>query len=202
MKNLMLILALFFLTKSNFAEDKVSAAHDAIKAGTTLHYIVNAGNSTYPFIVKIVSLDASKGIVFDYDLQSASPKKARVTMTKDAVENAATMYNFFSGNDVTLTNKVSVFMSQKMIHEAVGNGNENLPSKTAEIKLNESDENYLQFNNTNNIAQLNTDKGSFATQEIFNEDMGYSIRYIDDAKCPLIISMDLGWTVKLSKVEF
>lgn len=72
--------------------------------------MVNNGGNSYPFIVKIVSLDMGKGIIFDYDLRNNAPIKARVEMLPQA-NTAQTMYNYFSGKDVVLNDRVSVFVS-------------------------------------------------------------------------------------------
>ena len=202
MKQIIALFAFVFLFNMNYAADNLVAASDIIKPGTTLHYRVNTSSTEYPFIVKIVSLDMNKGITFEYDLQSSSPKNATIEQTVDALKNAQTMYNFFNGKDVVLDNSVSVFLSKKMFND-INNltSTENAPRKTAMIKLDANDESPIEFNLTNYRKNITTEKGVFSTNEMLSEALDYTIRFAEDAKCPIITSMDLGWTVTLKKIE-
>jgi hypothetical protein len=215
MKNLMPFFFLFFGITALFANEKTIKPTEYIKAGTELHYIVNNGNNTDPFIVKIVSLDMEKGITFDYDLRSSTPLKARVEMLPQALNTAQTMYNYFSGKNVVLNDRVSVFVSGYIyyaINKTYLSGIETISAKngaaikpkTAWIQLDANDEYTIPFSDTDNKSTYKTDFGNIELKEIKGKDTNksaeYTIRYINDAGCPLITYMNLGWTVELTKI--
>lgn len=202
MKNLITLFVLVFIFKLNFATDKVVPASEIIKPGTTLFYRVTANNSSYPFIVKIISMDITKGITFEYDMQSATPKKAKVELTVGALKNATSMYNFFNGKDITLDNSVSVFLSTKMYNEIYNkHPKDGEHMLTAAIKLDAKDVEPLLFYNNDYKKKYATRDGLFSTNEIQNEEKNYTIRFAEDVNCPLITYMDLGWTIALEKIE-
>lgn len=215
MKILSLFIFLISYTAVVFSADKTIKPTEYIKAGTELHYIVNNGSNAYPFIVKIVSLDMEKGISFDYDLRSSSPIKARVEMLPQALNTAQTMYNYFSGKDVVLNDRVSVFVSSYIyyaINKTYLSGIETVAAKngaaikpkTAWIQLDANDEYTIPFTDTDITPTYKTDFGNIELKEIKGKDTNksaeYIIQYINDARCPLITYMNLGWTVTLTKI--
>lgn len=215
MKNTTSFLILFFCITTLFATEKTIKPTEYIKGGTELHYMVNNGSNSYPFIVKIVSLDMGKGIIFDYDLRSSAPIKARVEMLPQALNTAQTMYNYFSGKDVVLNDRVSVFVSGYIYYainktvlsgiEAIAaNNGAAIKPKTAWIQLDANDEYTIPFSDTDNKPTYKTDSGDIELKEIKGKDTNksaeYTIRYINDAACPLITYMNLGWTVELTKI--
>jgi hypothetical protein len=202
MKNLITLFVLILLIKINFATDKVVPASEIIKPGTTLFYRVTANNSSYPFIVKIISMDINKGITFEYDMQSATPQKAKVELTAEALKNALTLNNYFNGKNLVLQNNIAVFLSTKMYDDLKNmHPKDGDPIRTTNLKLDAKDETALSFNYTDYKKIFTTTKGAFETNEMYNEDYNYTIRYAEDAKCPIITNMDLGWKVTLEKIE-
>lgn len=187
---------------SIYGQENTTVATAIIKEGTVLHYRISIDDDAYPFVVKIVKLDFPNSIIFDYDMQSANRLQARIEMTSNALTTAQTLYNFFDGKDEVLNNSVSLFLSTKII-TAIKNekSSVNIPAHTALIKVDESDDAQIPFTKKGEKQIYKTNIANFSTQKISNDDVGYSIQYIDDKKCPLIVSMDIGWTVTLERIE-
>ncbi len=202
MRKYISLVALFFLFKLNYASDKIVPASEVIKSGTTLYYRVTANNTSYPFIVKIISMDKNKGITFEYDQQSATPKKARVELTAEALRDAQSMHNLFNGKDAVLNNSISLFLSTKMYNEIYNNQpKDGGQIRSAAIKLDAKDAAPMLFNNNEYKKIYAAKDGLFSTNEIQNEETNYIIRFAEDVKCPLITYMDLGWSIALEKIE-
>ncbi|MCB0508150.1 MAG: hypothetical protein R2739_10835 [Chitinophagales bacterium] len=192
MKNILFLFSFFLLSTFCFAQtENFADLATELKKGSELHYTVNTGSTSYAFIVKLESINFPQGITFEYSLMSSSPKNAKVTMTDEALQAAETMYNFFSGEDIELEDRVSVFLSQAMFE------NEN----PVRIKLDINDPEFTNFYRSNDVDVLKTNIGNISTRSLVNDDLNYKIEYADNAACPLIINMDLGWTVKLDSIK-
>lgn len=210
-----LFVFLFSFTKVFSAETELKKASDVIKSGTQLFYTVNFYGSSYEFIVKVKSINMNKEIDFDYELMSSYPKKANVIIQQEALENAQTMYNYFDGKDLKLNTSFTVFVSKhvfKAINRQTLNESEAasakygaaIKPKTAWIQLDWKDEYTVQFSDNDSNPFFEDKTGKYALKEIkgkdSHKDREHTIRFMNDADCPLITYMDLGWTIELNKI--
>lgn len=198
MKTFILLFGIAWFIIPVYGQESISASTNYIKSGTILHYRITVDDDSYPFIVKIVKLGMPSSIVFDYDMQSANRMQARIEMTSNALNNAQTFYVFFDGKDELLNNRVSMFLSKKIISEIENEKTSvNISAHTAMIKVDENENTLIPFTQIGKEEIYKTTIANFITQKISNNDLGYSIQYIKDNNCPIIVSMNLGWTVTL-----
>lgn len=202
MKSLILLFGLAWFIIPIYGQENNSLSTNYIKSGTILHYRITIDDDSYPFIVKIVKLSMPSSIVFDYDMQSANRMQARIEMTSNALNNAQTFYVFFDGKDELLNNRVSMFLSKKNISEIENEKTSvNISAHTAMIKLDENENTLIPFTLIGKEEIYKTNIANLITQKISNNDLGYSIQYIKDNNCPIIVSMNLGWTITLERIE-
>lgn len=173
------------------------ATAQTLQTGEKLSYTVHYGEEDYAFSLKVQQL--SPEIAFDYALTSSSFMAGRVKMKKKALQSATKMHNTFSeeDKDLVLENELAVFPSQSMVDALnsgkeikidAGNGAKSFKvgeSKSMEIKtISMQNGSFIEKNISINATALQSGKQSIW----ISKDLGQ----------PLIVAMDLGWTITLN----
>src|SRR5665647_1927121 len=83
-----------------------------IKKGTRLIYDVNYSGSKYEFTITVK--DQSDAYSFDWSMSAAINKKGSVNVSKEAIQNATGLFNYFSSGTVNLADQCCVILSNKM----------------------------------------------------------------------------------------
>lgn len=194
MKQLLLIafsLAIFAAAKAQTpdGENKVQ-----IKEGTKLVYDVNAQGSQYQFIVTVKRL--KEGVGFDWEMTAPVNKKGIVEMTPEALQSATALMNYFTGGDLKLTDQTTVWVSKAVwtdMHDEDEMTDIVLDSEETETFLRfDGDKKYAAKYNGSTVNLTVSDLKSLLTDNV--------ITVWENENFPIILSMNLGWTIKLKEI--
>lgn len=167
----------------------------AMKVGTVLTYDVNSGGKKYQFIATIKKYDSE--ISFGWKMTEPVNKSGTVNMNTAAVAKAEALFNYFNGGVSNLDKETSVFISRKIFSDVAANA-------SANMKVNGASDTATVLSNT--ISEFNFNiNGELVNVPGWELQGGSEIKYtidvIESEKFPLIVRMDLGWTIALSEIK-
>lgn len=165
-----------------------------IKKGTTLVYDVNYGGSRYEFTM--VVKDQASAYSFDWSISAPINKKGSVTINKDAVQNATCLYNYFSNGEAGMGDQCCIMLSKKMFEAFKKNSSVEI---LTDKKNNEVSVFGNPYDHTQTFGYNNNFSNEFDCRTVTNGDT-YQITYVNDADFPLIIEMNVGWSIKLRNI--
>ena len=166
-----------------------------IKKGTKLIYDVNYLGSQYEFT--IVIKDQSETYRFDWSMSAPLNKKGTLNISKEAIQNATELFNYFSNGDVNPANQCCVILSKKMFNTFQKNSSLEI---CTDKKKNEISIFGNPYDHTQSFGYNNDFSNEFDCKTVTNGDE-YQITYVNDSNFPLIIEMNLGWTLKLKNIS-
>jgi hypothetical protein len=197
MKSTILALLLSILTLSSFSQNitDLETYEKAMKPGTVLTYDVTIGETKYQFIVTLKKLGDE--IVYDWKETGSGNKSGTVVMNANAVAKADALFADFKGGEAKLNDEVSLFISRKMFNEI---------SSAAETSVKLAGASDTATVLTNTISEFNFNlNGALVAVPGWELEGGSEIKYILDVlesnKFPLIVKMDIGWTMQLAEIK-
>ncbi|NVO02598.1 MAG: hypothetical protein HXX09_07815 [Bacteroidetes bacterium] len=185
---LMLCVGLLFISNCFAQSEKI----EWIKKDAKLTYDVNTKKANYLFMVSITN--TKPDLAFNFEMTDANKIKGNVNMSEEALKNAVKFNNYFRPGELLLTDMTTVWVSKKVysylkkgqeIMVDFGDGEEGLKFKGNEkmsFKINDSKKEY-------NVLLSETESGK-------------KMWVLDNAENPLILKMDLGWSIEIKSVEF
>lgn len=183
----------FILSAQNISD--LDAFEKAIKPGTILTYDVTMGEKKYQLTATIKKLGDE--IAFDWETTSPASKKGGIAMNGIAVSKADALFNDFSGGETNLDKETSLFISKKIFNEIAANAQAEMklsgPSDTTTMLSNTISE--FNFNLNNNLVAV----PGWELQG--GSEIKYTVDIIESVKFPLIVKIDLGWTMQLISVS-
>lgn len=217
MKSIAAFFLLFTLTLSSFAQnsdniinnrlplDEVLFTDDNgvstfdIQKGDTLIFAVNAGGSQYDFVVSVNEYSYDNGIKFNWYMTEPVGLSGNIIVTPDAKNNATRYHNYFSYGEKTLTDASCIWLS--------GTNFGDMPARTTSIKMdNNAAENYLRPQD-DAVKHVINYRGKEVTLDAFKINNGKEAPYtrelhvLNTSANPLIVSMNLGWTISLKEIR-
>lgn len=167
----------------------------AMKPGTVLTYDINKEEKKYQFIVTLKKLGDE--IAYDWKMTDPVNKTGTVAMNVNAVAKAEAFFNNYTGGEAKLDKETSVFISKKMFNNVSS-------AAQASIKLNGAGDTATAMSNT--ISEFNFNlNGNLVAVPGWELQGGSEIKYtldvLESVKFPLIVRMDLGWTMQLSEIK-
>lgn len=171
-----------------------------LKEGMTLTYELDIRGNKSPFVVTVQSLDEDGGIKFSYKrTERASYKDPTVTIAGGAMKIATGQSNQFSGRNLSLPYRTTVWISEK-VFDALTNA-----SAAATISPdNGRPEVEIKTTSVGYDYALEGDKAQ--------KDIAYLYAQSDDEKIKywihhnrnnrLILKMDLWWTIRLKSISY
>jgi hypothetical protein len=179
--------------------DDGTTTFEKLKTGDKLVYEVNAGGSTYNFIVTLNKANAKDGYDFNYEMTNENNTKGHVSFSKKTLFETRNYVNYFKGGELALKDAVSVWLSGINFAE--------MPDKKTEITLdNNPAETFYRPENDVYEPTIN-----FKGKEVKVD--GFFINNAQDGKgdktiCiqntsanSLILKMDLGFTIALKEIK-
>ncbi len=170
-----------------------------LKKGTQLIYEVNANGNKYDFIVTLNDYDYSRGIDFNYRMTNENKTQGHVKISKNGKNESRKYVNFFTGGELLLKDASTIWLTGKNFAE--------MPDKKTE----------MQFDNNDPETFYRQEKDEVYPEVIIFEKKqkldGFIINNAPDATGnktlwihnisanPLILKMDLGWTVELKEIK-
>lgn len=190
-------IVLLFIALCTFAYiGSAQTANDAvtIKVGTQLVYDVVTPNASYQFIITIKKL--TDGVTFDWQMTAPMNKKGTIEMTKEATETATELYNYFTGGTVQLTDKTSVWVSQEVWNDMHDE------DEMAMISIDgQEDAGFFRENGEDYKVKYNGSNTTLKTSQLSSLTDTRTITVWENQNFPIILSMDLGWTITLKEIK-
>lgn len=168
----------------------LSNAQLSLNTNDKFIYDVEAGGSTYNFTFKIKSLLPSFSFVWQMNNEDAGYGK--VSTTAAALATSKKMYNYFSSGDVTLTNATSVILSKAAYADII---------QKKKVILFDGDKKFIFENPDETDFSYTINGEEKTTKAIYLSDADqHDIIILKNAAYPIILKMNLGWTIKLNTV--
>ncbi len=199
MKKLLVLLILLFAAVNSFASVKQDIE---LKPGTKMIYSVFRNGNYSNLILTINTIFPN--LSFSYQTTFDPATKGDVTITRDAFLNADHMVYYLLGGDMYIDNGTTLWFSQKSFIELKNSGSTQITSEDGSLikinKLNNSVKKLFINNDTVYVNYMNAAQvlsGNSAEIEY-----GDTFQILDDPKNPMILKMDVGWTVELKKIIY
>jgi len=161
------------------------------KEGVKLVYHVDYFGDEYDFIVDMKHV--SKEIEFDWKMTEPVNSSGNVIMTEKALKNAKLLFNYYSdGDTLKLEEYTSVWFS-RAVYDALKKGED------VTIDAGDGDE-VLSFEDYEDFPVI-IDKEESSLKCIYSSsDLFGWFWVLDSQKFPLILKMDIGWTITLTEI--
>jgi hypothetical protein len=182
-------------------------ATPAITDIKTATWEVTSGGNTYDFSVSDIKGTIDSDFEFAWSMTSGDDMKGHITITKDAMEKAVTQNNYFGASlkNATLTDKTTVWVSK-----AVMNGLQKDGKAKMDVGMGSGEELFTVIPDGTEIrdeasfdekVSIKTASKYLNTLHIKNEDGSRQLWILNDAANPMIIKMDIGFSIVLKSVE-
>lgn len=140
--------------------------------------------------------DNSKEYVFDWRMNGPTQTIGSMNLTKDAIENATGIFNYFTANGVNPADQCCIILSRKMYDTFKANG-------SMEIYTDKKNGVRTIFGNaivhTQSFGYNNNYSNEFECNTV-NDGGDYQITYVNDPSFPLIVELKLDWSLKLKNI--
>ena len=177
----------------------------AIADFKTATWEVNNDGNVYSFIASNPKGAVTTDFEFDWAMTTGDNLNGHIKITAAAMKSAIGQNNYFGPRlkNATLSDKTTIWVSQDVFallskkgsaKMDVGNGEETFT--VAEWKTGNEDK--AAFND--NVIVKGNDK-TLVTLHVKNDDGSRQLWILNNAQNPLIVKMDLGWTIVLKSVK-
>ncbi|MBN3034368.1 MAG: hypothetical protein JW861_02190 [Bacteroidales bacterium] len=171
--------------------------------GTIFVYQVDYEGSVYLFIIKLKHLSADS-VTMQW-MMTHNMSGGTLTMTREALEKATAMMNYYSDGNYTLTDQTSGWVSQAA-YRSLKEG------KTVTFDMGEEeplkfvayfgDQDNKSFENALTEFPVVTDQrfggvNAFPAIKLLNFNKMYSMMVSGWEDFPIVLSMNLGWSIRL-----
>jgi len=180
-------------------KDDATFTYD-LKKGDKLVYHVNAYGKEYDFIVAINGFDYDKGIDFNYEMTAPASKTGHVKISPAAFHSSRKYMNQFAGGELNLTDASTVWLCYDAFYD-------DMPKRQTMMTLDNDAPELFYRPEEDAIEHEIKFKGEDVKVEAFlinNKKDGTGAKEIwvhNSSSNPLIIRMDLGWTIELKEVR-
>lgn len=167
-----------------------------LKKGTILIYEVENQNQKYDFTINIE--EVSPAIVFTFKMTNKTRTSGKITITKEALKNAIAQYNYFQSNEIVLDKQTTVWVSKKV-------WNNLKKRKKSIISTNSGDMNMktLEFVEIQNYT-VTMDKEEQTLSSFYcitNDSNAFKYWILNDINNPLILKMELHFSIELKEIR-
>lgn len=168
----------------------------AMKGGV-FTYEVDFYGEKYDFIVTITENTYEKGLTFSYRMTNANNTSGTVNITDNARKTASAQNNYFSGGEMNLTDMTTVWVSNAVSDELEKQGKSKISTDGGANWIE------LQRKYFNYDYSIKTKTGTISDiGYMYCESSDGSTKYwIQTGGNPLILKMDLGWSITLKEMS-
>ncbi len=189
------ILAVIILTvgivPNSFAQ-KHEVKSSWFKNGSVLTYHVVNGNKEYDYIVN--DLDLSKDISFKWKMTEPVNYNGRIKIYDAALDTAMKMVNYFeNGSSLDMNNKTTAMFSRKAYKMLIG-------QQAITVRIDNTPET-VNFERYENYAITVDGLQQQVEVMVASTATGKKFWILDNPKFPLIIKMELAFTIDLRTVN-
>ncbi len=180
-------------------KDEATFTYD-LKKGDKLVYHVNANGKEYDFIVAINGFDYDKGIDFNYEMTAPVSKTGRVKISPGAFHSSRKYMNQFAGGELNLTDASTIWLCYDAFYD-------DMPKRQTMMTMDDAAPELFYRPEEDAIEHTIKFKGEMVGVEAFlinNKKDGTGSKEIwvhNSSSNPLIIRMNLGWTIELKEVR-
>ena len=190
---LLSLLTFHFLFSQNITD--LDTYEKAMKSGAILTYDITMGEKQYHLVATIKKLGDE--IAFDWETTEPANKKGNTTMSANAVSKADALFTDFSGGEANLDKETAMFISKKIFSDVSSSAQASIKifgaSDTATIMSNTISEfNFSLNDNLVAVPGWELEGGS---------EIKYTVDILESPKFPLIVKIDLGWTIQLASIK-
>lgn len=169
----------------------------SLTKGMVLVYQVDNQNQKYNFTINLEEISPS--IVFTFKMSNARNTSGKITISKEALKNAVAQYNYFQNNEVTLDKQTTVWISKKVWTNLKKRKKSNISTNSGEMNLK-----LLEWvNNQDYSVIMNGNELSLKSMYCITKDSNsYKYWILDDVNNPLILKMELNFSIELKEVKY
>jgi len=161
------------------------------KEGMKLVYHVVYFGDEYDFIVDVKKL--SKDIEFDWSMTSPINSSGAVTIREKALKNATSLFNYYAdGDTLDFDDYTSVWVSNAVYNALKKN-------EPVTIDAGDGDE-MLTYENNERMSVLINGENTDLDCIYSSSDLFGWFWILDNGKFPIIVKMDIGWTITLTEI--
>jgi len=170
-----------------------------LKKGDQLVYHVNAMGQEYDFIVTLNHYSYASGIDFNYEMTAPANKQGHVTISPKAKASSRKYHNYFSGGELKLTDATTVWFCDDNFGD--------MPEKKTRLTLDNGTPEIFYRPEKDEVMPVIKVKGKDRPVEGFivnskADGTGDKTMWIHGISSnPLILKMDLGWTIELKEIR-
>ncbi|MGE3062331.1 MAG: hypothetical protein AB7T10_01700 [bacterium] len=160
-------------------------------SGAKFVYHVEYFGDEYDFIVDLKNL--SKDIEFDWSMTSPMNSSGNVIIREKALKNATSLFNYYSNGDtLDMEDYTSIWVS-KAVYNALKNDD------IVTIDAGDGDET-LTFEEIQKFTVVINGEDKELDCIYASSDLFGWFWILDSQKFPLILKMDIGWTITLTEI--
>ncbi len=168
----------------------ITNAQLSLSTNDKLIYDVSAGGADYNFTIKIKSL--TPGFNFAWQMTNEDASYGIIKVLPAAMATSKKMHNYFSNGNKTLTDATSVILSKAAYKEIIEKKKVTLEDGMATIVFENPDE--TSFSYRVNGVEKNVPAIYLSAEN------GNDIVVLKNPTYPLILRMNLGWTIQLNNI--
>ncbi|MDD5569697.1 MAG: ankyrin repeat domain-containing protein [Bacteroidales bacterium] len=166
-----------------------------IDANTKLTYNVNAMGNKYNFIVDVIQTGPEIVFGWKMTLENRTDKEGTITISDEAAKTATGMYNYFQNGEINLIDKTSVWISKKSF-SSLRTGVATELNTGSGTKLF-----YRKKATADNQIKINGYDRPLNVIYVESEDKSEKLWILNNPNMPVILKMDLGWTIEIASIE-
>lgn len=166
-----------------------------VRPGDVLVYHVKFYSKEYDFVVTLRSFGES--INFSWYMTHDDNQRGNVNIQPAAVQEAIAYNNYFNGEDLNLSSQSTVWLSHKNFRElSAGSSRMKIDRNETEKFTRKEDKSFNIRYKGKEIAvpgfRVENGKSAFNQRQLW---------ILNQSTNPLILKMDLGWTIELKEVR-
>jgi hypothetical protein len=166
----------------------------AMKPGAQLTYDVTANGKQYKLIATLKTV----GDVFAFTWKTTDPdnKSGSVSVGAKAVAESRIFSHIFSGGDIKLDKETSLRVSDRVMTDV------SIDAQTP-VKLNGASDTVAVMKSTIDNFSVNINGAATFVSgfEIRSADLISTVEFIESTKFPLIVKLNMGWTMVLTDIK-
>jgi tetratricopeptide (TPR) repeat protein len=166
---------------------------------------VNFSGTDYDFTVSSVKGSTDTDFEFDWAMSSSSDMNGHIKITQSAMEKAFVQNNRFgpSNKNAVLEDKTTVWVSKAVINDLINKG-------TAKMDVESGEEEFTVVPNTAELRdeevfetkiKVKGEDKYLNTLHVKNAEGSRHLWILNDPKNPLIVKMQLDWSITLKSIE-
>ncbi|MGC4101278.1 hypothetical protein [Ferruginibacter sp.] len=167
---------------------------------------VNNNGDVYDFIVSNPKGSTTTDFEFDWAMTTGTDMNGHIKLTKAAMATAMAQNNYFGPRlkNATLTDKTTVWVSQQVYTDLAKKGKATMDvgNGAEEFTVVTDKEGEAEKESFKDAIKVKGVEKTVTTLHVKNADGSRQLWILNNQQNPVIIKMDLGWSITLKTVEY